>query len=84
MGENVKDVQRVSCSRGRCDELPPDVLVLTSPPGFSVDACLSTPCRPARLRRLRLQLLLRARVVSGEVIVDIGCGLSKPASDGGV
>lgn len=84
ISKNLQDMQRVRCRRGRCDVLPPDVLVLTSPPGFSVDACLSTPCLPALLRRLRLQLLLRARDVRGELIVDIGCGLSKPACHGGV
>lgn len=82
--KNVNGWQGSRCRRGRCDVQPPDVLVLTSPPGFSVDVCLSTPCRPARLRRLRLQLLLRARDVSGELIADIGCGLSKPACVEGV
>lgn len=70
---------RARCRRRCCDSMPPEVPVLTSPLSFSADACLSTLCRPGRLCRLRLALLLLVSDVRGELIADIGNRLSKPA-----
>ncbi len=59
----------------------PDALVLTSPLCFSMEVCLSVACRPGLFLLLRLELLLRAREVTGQLTAEIWRGLSDPASE---
>lgn len=57
----------------------PDALVLTSPLCFSTEVCLSAACLPGLFLLLRLELLLRPRVVTGELTAVIRGGFSEAA-----